>query len=430
MIHKPFKYQVRPVGGPGSPGELFVDGERFNIDRVYANERGALMNLTRFYTSSVPFDPFSGQNVAMAMLGSQYAYSLSGGMNQAFPGAGSAALSGISMPAPITPQSAAGAGHAIAANPQNAPAILNQLTNNPANRQAYPGFDFMLLAQGMAAQRDIEIGLQLETLRQATRNLEQRLALDVQMIESMNQGINQYNDRALPVLTAITGLNLGVEPEKWKGWWADQLGYSYQSATQESKPTYTDLVVESDPRDSRFAHSCFAAGILVQTIDGPRPIESIRTGDQVLSQATSSGVLSFQPVLATHRNQPAPTLRIVAGGESIVATGIHPFWKAGKGWTMARELKAGDHLRMIGGVVTIESIAPDKTQPVYNLDVASDRDFFVGKAGLLVHDFGVVEPVLEPFDRIPVANPPGRPPSTLEPPDGAGVDSHRRPPPE
>ena len=40
------------------------------------------------------------------------------------------------------------------------------------------------------------------------------------------------------------------------------------------------------------------------------------------------------------------------GGETIVATGIHRFWKAGKGWTMARDLKAGDRLRMIGGVAT------------------------------------------------------------------------------
>ena len=37
---------------------------------------------------------------------------------------------------------------------------------------------------------------------------------------------------------------------------------------------------------------------------------------------------------------------------------------------MARELKAGDRLRMVGGMVEIESIETDKTQPVYNLDVA------------------------------------------------------------
>ena len=66
---------------------------------------------------------------------------------------------------------------------------------------------------------------------------------------------------------------------------------------------------------------------------------------------------------------------------------------------MARELKAGDRLRIVGGVVEIHSIEPDQTQPVYNLDVAENRDFFVGAKGLLVHDFSFVQPVLEPFDR-------------------------------
>ena len=77
--------------------------------------------------------------------------------------------------------------------------------------------------------------------------------------------------------------------------------------------------------------SCFAAGTLVQTMNGPRRIESLRTGDEVLSQGVSTARLAFQPVLAAHRNPPAATLRITAGGESIVATGIHRFWKAGTG---------------------------------------------------------------------------------------------------
>ncbi len=90
--------------------------------------------------------------------------------------------------------------------------------------------------------------------------------------------------------------------------------------------------------------ACFAAGTLVHTVDGPRPIESIQVGDRVLSQNTSTGMLGFQPVVAVHRNKPAATLRVSIGGETIVATGIHRFWKAGKGWTMARDLKPGDSL--------------------------------------------------------------------------------------
>jgi len=68
---------------------------------------------------------------------------------------------------------------------------------------------------------------------------------------------------------------------------------------------------------------------------------------------------------------------------------------------MARELKAGDRLRVVGGVAEVRSIENDKTQPVYNLDVAGNRNFFVGAEGLLVHDFSFVQPVAEPFDRQP-----------------------------
>ena len=45
LFHKPYKYQVRHVNGPGSPGELFVEGERFNIQRLVnprANSTGTL----------------------------------------------------------------------------------------------------------------------------------------------------------------------------------------------------------------------------------------------------------------------------------------------------------------------------------------------------------------------------------------------------
>ena len=35
FIHRPYRYQVQPINGPGSAGGIFVDGERFNIQRLY-----------------------------------------------------------------------------------------------------------------------------------------------------------------------------------------------------------------------------------------------------------------------------------------------------------------------------------------------------------------------------------------------------------
>ena len=40
LMIDPFKYEVRPVGGPGSPGVLFVEGEKFNVNRFYCAARG------------------------------------------------------------------------------------------------------------------------------------------------------------------------------------------------------------------------------------------------------------------------------------------------------------------------------------------------------------------------------------------------------
>ena len=36
LMKDTLKYEVRPVGGPGSPGVLFVEGERFNVRRFYS----------------------------------------------------------------------------------------------------------------------------------------------------------------------------------------------------------------------------------------------------------------------------------------------------------------------------------------------------------------------------------------------------------
>src|SRR5205823_6045816 len=140
------------------------------------------------------------------------------------------------------------------------------------------------------------------------------------------------------------------------------------------------------------------AGTAVRTIDGPRPIEGLKVGDRVLTQDTKTGALSFQPVVAVYHNRPAPTLRVELGGEAIVATPIHRFWKAGKGWVMARELKPGDTVRTVGGVAEVASVSAEGTQPVFNMEVGANRSFFVGRGGALVHDNSLVEPTPEPFD--------------------------------
>jgi Pretoxin HINT domain len=357
LVRRPYKYEVRLGNGPGSVGELLVDGERFDLRRLY-----------QFPTIDFRLVPV-GQ--------------------QALPGAANLAL-------------AANSGMTM---------------QMPSGRTAIVAG----MAPAMGQQRQQMLDAAKAEIMERNMDVEDRMYNDMVMLDTANAQMTQVNDRVLPVLTKLTGNDFGNEPESWKKWWTDQLGYVYASSQPSTKETFTDTVGSPDivvpmlmPVVLPRPHSaCFAAGTLVHTIDGPRPIESIELGDRVLAQNTTTGLLTFEPVVATHRNQHAPTLRITVairsasgrpserGDETIVATGIHRFWKAGQGWTMARELKTGDCLRMVGGVVEVQSVDDDATQPVYNLDVAQDRDFFVGKTGLLVHDFSFVQPVAAPFDGLP-----------------------------
>ena len=121
-----------------------------------------------------------------------------------------------------------------------------------------------------------------------------------------------------------------------------------------------------------------------------------------MSRDTATGSLSFLPVLFVYHNPPNTTFRIDLGGQSVIATGIHRFWRAGQGWVMTRELKPGDHLRTVGGTLVVKSVQNDKPQNVFNLQVAGGDNFFVGADGVLAHDNSLVNPAEKPFDRAPL----------------------------
>jgi hypothetical protein len=343
-VHKPYRYKVQPAQGPGSTGALMVDGEQFDVQRFY---RMPDLDLRLLPPVTIGFE-------------------MPGTRNGVF-----------------TPAQA-----------KTATNLISQET------------------QLIAWHRQMMVAAAIEETRQADLAIQRTLVNDVRMLDELNVEINDTNDRVLPLLTALTGQALGADPRPWQRWWTDQLGLVLDDRYSDTKPTLTDTVARPDvilnlaPVNVQISavsahHSCFAAGTLVHTIDGPRPIESIQVGDSVLSQDTTTGALAIRPVVAVHVNKPNPTLKISLGQEAVVATGIHRFWQAGHGWTMARDLKAGDKLRTVGGIAPVESIEPGETVPVYNLDVADNRNFFVGASGLLVHDFTFVQPVAAPFDRLP-----------------------------
>ena len=194
--------------------------------------------------------------------------------------------------------------------------------------------------------------------------------------------------------------------EGWHVWWYDTLGYSYQS------PPQVTLVQNASPSQlpPPYITTCFVAGTPVRTLDGPRPIEAIQVGDQVLSQDATTGALGFQSVVFLHHNPPGKTLRVsLSNGESLVCSVYHRFWRANLGWTMARDLNSGDALRTLGGLVRVAKVEADSVQPLYNLDVSGPRSFFVGTSDVLVHDNTLPDHRLKPFDALPVVEVTPRP---------------------
>src|SRR5262249_24594203 len=161
-------------------------------------------------------------------------------------------------------------------------------------------------------------------------------------------------------------------------WLTDLKGYAYVSPTVPAeRPTLVEdvplaiapqpsivLNANQGPAINIPRHSCFAAGTLVETLEGKRPIEDLRSGDQRLCQNTTTGEMSFQPIVTAYHNPPNATYRIDLGGTTIVATGIHRFWKAGQGWVMTRDLRPGDRLRTAHGAVAVRSVETDQAQPV------------------------------------------------------------------
>jgi hypothetical protein len=249
---------------------------------------------------------------------------------------------------------------------------------------------------------------------------QEQLAGDVRAVETFNTTVKESNQRVLQVLSATTAQSLGEKREDWNAWWTDFQGYSYTPPPDVPKPTVVQNVplayspqpvlisaqtYETGPETTTVTagvhHSCFQAGTPVRTLAGPRAIETIRAGDQVLAQDPENGKLSFQPVVAVYHNKPSQILRINLGDETIGATPIHRFWKAGKGWIMARDLAPGDRVRSLHGIDRVRSVEKGPIQPVFNLKVADCQSFLVGEGGILVHDNSLVQPALKPFDAAP-----------------------------
>jgi len=237
---------------------------------------------------------------------------------------------------------------------------------------------------------------QLAQLEAELRNLINEANFEAATVRA---SVRRTNAQVIKTLKNISGMDRDGNWESWKKWWVEERGYAYEPEFFHNPPDTT--IDQPKPILVQNLHlSCFAAGTPVRTLSGLRPIESIRVGDQVLSQDTTTGALSFEPVVAALKNPPDATVRVELENDALVATGIHRFWKASRGWVMARDLKPGDLVRLVGGVARVQRVTPLPSRPVFNLEVANHPSYFVGRQGVLVHDNSPVDPVVHPFDGV------------------------------
>jgi hypothetical protein len=184
----------------------------------------------------------------------------------------------------------------------------------------------------------------------------------------------------MAVLEKTTDQHLGDDPRAWWNWWQNENDY-YESPKQDLYQDYHYTVSHYS-----FSFSCFAKGTPVWTKSGQRAIESLAPGDLVLSQNVDTGELCYKPVLVRTVRPPTSILKITCDGEVLNTTKGHPFWVAGIGWRMAKELGDGAVLSGLHGASKVRSIESAGEAEAYNLVVAEFNTYFVGDSGILVHD--------------------------------------------
>lgn len=230
------------------------------------------------------------------------------------------------------------------------------------------------------------------------------------------------------------------------GSWANRITTRFASkyrrkVSRKSKQNAKKRCDTCDRKGKR--RSCFPAGTLVDTAVGQQPIERIESGELVRAYDIQTGRWQWARVAETYcRDYEGDLVTLQVEGDTIVATGGHPFWvvegarlserppieelgsepggigslqrastdygSAGNDqssqaigeapvspvsasdcgrWVAARDLLPEDVLFAVNGDVVVESVrVAEATLTTYNLQVDEVPTFAVGTSGVLVHN--------------------------------------------
>lgn len=162
---------------------------------------------------------------------------------------------------------------------------------------------------------------------------------------------------------------------------------------QLSRVSYNDWLATVQP-DCIIVDECFDAGTLIETRQGPRPIETLTPGNFVLS---ADG--TFQRIERVMSRESAEHLDIVLSGHRVKTTPNHPIL-TDRGWVAAGKLTLNDRVRILrrgpreGRAAYVPGLArvalverrSDAPRRVYNLTVEGSSTYVLSESGAVVHN--------------------------------------------
>jgi len=189
------------------------------------------------------------------------------------------------------------------------------------------------------------------------------------------------------------GMLLGVEADSVGG--RDRSGVAWAATTVLG----VSLTAVAGRISNFLRRACFAAGTLVHTRDGLKPIDQVRVGDSVWSRSEHDvGEPGWRKVIEHACTGEQEIFEVSVStpsgrSETYRTTELHPFWietggEGRGGFIAAGDLKIGEQLRLAdGSAAHVTNIsATGVIEPVYNFSVEGWRTYHVGELGTWVHN--------------------------------------------
>src|SRR5262249_17733801 len=144
-----------------------------------------------------------------------------------------------------------------------------------------------MVSYRFASGETVPVGRMALEAQKSAVMAQQQLDNDVAALKQYNQGLSEINDRVLPILRDVSGLDVGPKPLDWQKWYVNLVGYQLNQLQSSERPTtIEDVPLAFQPQPIPIGQltipisvtrvSCFGAGTLVRTLTGLEPIETLK----------------------------------------------------------------------------------------------------------------------------------------------------------